>query len=628
MKKNLFILFLFPCILFAQSAKKISSEQLLAIEERLFLDTYLKSTDYTLQYIDSLKKETNHHPEVIYSIGKYWTFFNYNKAEEEFLSILNQKISKKLAARTNYSLGNVSYNLKKYQSALNYLLAAEQLKYDKEKVYMELGYTYLILSKNETAEKYFGNAFEINSLPAIIGLLGVVYEMRSKYKDAIEFYEIADRAYFKNVPIYSINLIQLYKKIGAFAKAKEVAHRALENFPNNNYVLKELMEIYQKLGDLDSLEIYLQKQRNVFPHYANDFGVLGDYYDEVGKLDSAVYFYKISLELNPEDVSTIVSLSNILSKLGLYREAHQFIDQGMKIEQEDYYLYINKIYAYMWEQKLDSCYFWTIKMAENLPKRNLDFVIGYSSLLYGKYDDAVYYFKKEIKSKPKDDRVNNNLGRAYFKLGVLDSAEYFINKALSIQPKNAFALHNRAALNLKLNKIQEACNDLEEAINNEYTGIVDDELKVMAKQHCSHIETNYVPAIKEYKLNRKGLKNVNFYNSQTDLIKRIVTILNIDSLYEKQEKLLEKVKYKHYSYDYFLHFMTIEDVVKKTITVDFVYSMKNDFIITLYDEHQNIIFNKEVKYIAHEKIDVSKLPTQKYILVLRQHNEIVTVLGF
>lgn len=627
MRCLLLFFFLLSASLLAQPLKKISPDQIQQLEERLYSEAFGKTMLEKEKYIDSLLRVTGNNPAVQLCVGKFWTFVDLKRAESVFMLLLNQKVDKSILAKTNYYLGNVSFHLEKYQSAIHYYLQAEQLKYDKEKVYLELGNTYFMLSKYETAESYFSKAFEQHSLPAILGLVGIVYEVRAKYTQALEFYQRADKAYYGNVPAYSINLIQLFMRLGQYSAAKQVAIRSLADFPYESNVQGELLEIYRKLGQLDSLEIYLNKARNTFPHTNENFAVLGYFYDEIGQLDSAVYFFKLCLEQGPGHVASAIRLSNILSKIGYYCEAHQVIDRAMQVDDQEYLLYINKIYAYMWEQKLDSSYWWTMKMAEKLPTANLDFVMGYSSLLYGKNEDALKYFKKELKRKPNDDRVNNNLGRAYFNLGILDSAEYFINKSLAIQSKNAFAWHNRAALNLKLGRIEVACEDLENAIKYEYTWIIDAPLKSMAKQHCAHIETDYEPAIKEYKMNRKGLRNVDFFSDEKGMIQRVGEILSVKQLYETKEKPLERVLHYRYVFDYFLHFVTILDLDRLTLGVDFVYTHEKDLRMKLFNANGELIWDKTVKHIVHEKIDLSKYPIQKYVLTVIHEKNIVAVAG-
>jgi len=91
---------------------------------------------------------------------------------------------------------------------------------------------------------------------------------------------------------------------------------------------------------------------------------------------------------------------------------------------------------------------------------------GNQLLEQGKYAEAAQFYEEQLKSKPDDPVVNNQLGYSYAKLGKTEQAAAFYQKAVQFKPDYPEAHYNLGFLymNRPLLKLNEAVKEFSKAI--------------------------------------------------------------------------------------------------------------------------------------------------------------------
>ena len=100
------------------------------------------------------------------------------------------------------------------------------------------------------------------------------------------------------------------------------------------------------------------------------------------------------------------------------------------------------------------------------PTSNMaSFNLGNSFRNSGKFNEAIYYYKKIIEREPLSSNAQSNLGLTLEKMGKLNEAVYHYKKAIAIPPDSAITRNNLGAALTKLGKNEEAVTQLRKAIS-------------------------------------------------------------------------------------------------------------------------------------------------------------------
>jgi len=184
---------------------------------------------------------------------------------------------------------------------------------------------------------------------------------------------------------------------------------------------------------------YAMKSLSIYPTYSHAMVVAGNAYFELNDLDSAIYWFIRCVEVNPGFNDCIRNLEVTADKArdkGLYQLADKGYTALLKVKKDDAGLYAKA-------GELAGRYLGDLNRAYILIQQGLKIDSNHTDLmtkmgvvygLTGKYDSALYYFRKVASKNPNDANNLLNIGVTYQHLGYRDSANYYINLACSMNP--------------------------------------------------------------------------------------------------------------------------------------------------------------------------------------------------
>ena len=200
-----------------------------------------------------------------------------------------------------------------------------------------------------------------------------------------------------------VEFANCYQSLGNYQAAQKLYQKALEIYPQNNYVRQQLANSYFKLDDFtEAKNLYLfAYTRDSSFFLARQLGVC---YDNLDLKDTAIYYYKISLAFNPFDFESTYRLAN------LHKQQEEY---PMGIALTDNYLL------------RDSTNFKMLRLS------------GFLHFLNGSYDRSVKRFERCVVSGDTSDFVNKYLGYSYFRTGEFELAKDYLEKAFLKDTTNA-----------------------------------------------------------------------------------------------------------------------------------------------------------------------------------------------
>lgn len=102
------------------------------------------------------------------------------------------------------------------------------------------------------------------------------------------------------------------------------------------------------------------------------------------------------------------------------------------------------------------CSNWSVKEKTNNRKAELYYTHGTENLVNKNYTDALKLLLKAHNLTPKDTRINNNLGMAYYFKGKREKAIEYIKTSIKLSPTNSDARNNLGSIYLNLGRYPEA----------------------------------------------------------------------------------------------------------------------------------------------------------------------------
>jgi len=357
----------------------------------------------------------------------------FKRARKKYQAAL--KLDNSLVAAI-ISLANADIQLKKYAAAEQGLkrvvggLAPNNL---------EALYTMARLYKDTDRPQEAQDIFErIQKLqknnPEPFYQMGITYEMREKYKEALRFFTMAE----KISPSYKKlkrHIASAYYNIGRLQFDESKYNLAYNNFVS---ALK-----YQPGMELAQRGIKLIKERRSFEKVAGLIKTADSLFDR-GQYNAAITRYKMAMKRMPEISAVYVSLANAYAGTRRYDKAKAVIERGLERNDKSAELYsaLGVLYSKMRQPgKAVAAFDKAILTAPKTIK-----YYNQKGTVYFRnrdYESALAIYQEAESIRPKDSETQINLGRVYYKTGKYDQAAVSFRKAEEYtKERNVDALFN------------------------------------------------------------------------------------------------------------------------------------------------------------------------------------------
>lgn len=299
-----------------------------------------------------------------------------------------------------------------------------------------------------------------------------------------------------DAPTYAVAV--QFHQAGAFAQAKQLYQRLLQDDPANADLRRRLGETWQALGDpkeaeaayrealrlephagaLNNLGIVLMAQRRfeeaaasyeealrLRPDYAEAHSNLGISLMEQGKLDEAVAAYRQALLLKPDHAAVANNLGMALARQGKVEQAEAAYRQSVRIRPDFAQAHFNLGNLLRAAGRRDDAAA-AYREAVRLDPRNAVLHIELGILLadLGQFAEAEACHLQALRLKPDFAAAYNNLGVALMGLGRLEDAAVRYRQAIFLAPDFVEAHYNLGRAQAERGKADEALDCFERAV--------------------------------------------------------------------------------------------------------------------------------------------------------------------
>lgn len=227
---------------------------------------------------------------------------------------------------------------------------------------------------------------------------GDIYASMGRYEDAINEYQSAEKEYC-NAPAYYYNLAACYEKLGKIEKAMEMYEKSLEYSATSTY-----RDVCEKIADYSWYKYQSTYKKELY--------------------DKAVNLSNVQLE---EEDTPYNRINRGLMYMHMYNLEPAMADfrSVSETEPDDWAAWNNLGCCYKYKndiKKAMECFEKSMECAkerEYLPYHNM----ANCHQILKNFDDAIYYYKKEIELFPERIWIWAEIGNIYEMTGRFDEAE-------------------------------------------------------------------------------------------------------------------------------------------------------------------------------------------------------------
>ncbi len=202
---------------------------------------------------------------------------------------------------------------------------------------------------------------------------GLAAQRAGEFTDAEKFLKEALKYNYEPAQTYAM-LSNVLKEQGKEEEALQYLHKGYELYPDNSYMLVELINYYLLGGEPQKAETYLDAAIKQDPNNASFYRAKGTLYEKLQEPKKAEEMYVKALELDPKDFLAQYNLGNI--KLSEVIEFHKKVQDIIDVN--EYNEEMKKVFA------------------------------GYESV--------IPYFEKALELNPGEKNTLSTLRELYFKL--------------------------------------------------------------------------------------------------------------------------------------------------------------------------------------------------------------------
>lgn len=175
---------------------------------------------------------------------------------------------------------------------------------------------------------------------AIIFNAGVAAQRAGEYAEAEKFYKESLKYGYEPARTYAM-LANVLKEQGKEEEAIQYLHKGYELFPNDAYMLVELINYYLLGGEPEKAETYLDAAIKQDPNNASFYRAKGTLYEKMKQPEKAAEMYEKALSVDPKDFAAQFNLGNL--KLTEVIELHKKVNDI--VDADEYNKGMEKVYA-------------------------------------------------------------------------------------------------------------------------------------------------------------------------------------------------------------------------------------------------------------------------------------------
>ena len=165
---------------------------------------------------------------------------------------------------------------------------------------------------------------------AVIFNAGIAAQKAGEFAEAEKFYKEALKYDYEPARTYAF-LANALKEQGKEEEALTYLHKGYELFPENSFMLVELINYYLMGGQPEKAEVYLDAAIKQDPKNASFYRAKGTLYEKMEQKDKAIEMYQKTLELDPKDFTALFNSTNL--KLAKVVEYHKQVDNIIDVNE-------------------------------------------------------------------------------------------------------------------------------------------------------------------------------------------------------------------------------------------------------------------------------------------------------
>lgn len=199
---------------------------------------------------------------------------------------------------------------------------------------LDMGFHYFFEGDLERAIQYFHKYIEMTGGDEVsFRHMGKIYLMQSSYGEAEKYLQMALKA-DPNSEESLILLGNLYLDRQDGQKALEVYEKLVELSPTNEQVLYILAQIYVSMENPRKATVYYKKlaaaalsNGRIGYYLSQAYQYLGEYSFQIGDYQSSLDYFQKLLEINPQDINTIFSVSELYRLNGEFSKSAEILEK-------------------------------------------------------------------------------------------------------------------------------------------------------------------------------------------------------------------------------------------------------------------------------------------------------------
>ncbi|MBN9377209.1 MAG: hypothetical protein BGO14_04480 [Chlamydiales bacterium 38-26] len=275
---------------------------------------------------------------------------------------------------------------------------------------------------------------------------------------------------------YYIKLGGLYIKLQRYQDAIQLYQKALEILPQSDDLRNALGFAYLANGDFSTGRKYFETVLKKDSHNAEALAGLGRFEEMQNHTSDAMLLYQKALQEDPNHITSLVFLANLMVELGNYDYALKIYDKIQRLQPSAKWIKLaiadakhgrlikeikkkHEAKEFKGEEAL-----WQQLIAEepNLGDYYLRFGLFYHNTK--QYEKAIDIYQKGIKIAPHSAELYAALGLVYLSKKDIQEAQRAFNHALKLDPKNPDALAGLGYIAMLQGKLKKSENLIKTAL--------------------------------------------------------------------------------------------------------------------------------------------------------------------